>query len=282
MGRKNESPAELLIKAPWWISAALALVAFVGMRWIYPATQTQSAAGTALSNASKALAPYVALFFVLLASLSAVFAARKRKLVDEQTSLGSLRALSWKGFEWMVGEAYRRKGYTVTESLGGGADGGIDLTLRRGDETVLVQCKQWKTYSVGAPVVREMFGLLAHHGADRVIIITSGNFTREAREFAAGKPMELVDGPALLELVRSVQPENSAATVATELPVTISEQSAAISTPQCPKCGSSMVLRTAKRGPNAGNQFWGCSTYPKCSGVVNATGPAGVASALTE
>lgn len=33
---------------------------------------------------------------------------------------------------------------------------------------------------------------------------------------------------------------------------------------KCPKCGSSMVLRTSRRGAGAGNQFWGCSTYPKC------------------
>jgi len=32
----------------------------------------------------------------------------------------------------------------------------------------------------------------------------------------------------------------------------------------CPKCGSSLVLRTAHRGSNAGNQFYGCSSYPKC------------------
>nr|WP_255762635.1 NERD domain-containing protein [Halomonas alkalisoli] len=32
----------------------------------------------------------------------------------------------------------------------------------------------------------------------------------------------------------------------------------------CPKCGSGMVLRTSKRGANAGNRFWGCSAYPKC------------------
>lgn len=40
---------------------------------------------------------------------------------------------------------------------------------------------------------------------------------------------------------------------------------------KCPKCGSSMVLRTAKRGTNAGNQFWGCSAYPECRVVQNAT-----------
>jgi len=32
----------------------------------------------------------------------------------------------------------------------------------------------------------------------------------------------------------------------------------------CPKCGAPMVLRMAKSGPNAGGQFWGCTSYPRC------------------
>lgn len=35
----------------------------------------------------------------------------------------------------------------------------------------------------------------------------------------------------------------------------------------CPQCGSSMVKRTARRGRNAGGQFWGCSRYPSCKGT---------------
>jgi four helix bundle suffix protein len=38
--------------------------------------------------------------------------------------------------------------------------------------------------------------------------------------------------------------------------------------PACPLCGSLTVLRTAKSGKNAGKQFWGCSAYPECKGVV--------------
>ena len=37
----------------------------------------------------------------------------------------------------------------------------------------------------------------------------------------------------------------------------------------CPKCGSKLVLRTAKKGINTGNQFWGCSGFPKCRFVKN-------------
>lgn len=36
---------------------------------------------------------------------------------------------------------------------------------------------------------------------------------------------------------------------------------------KCPSCGSNMVLRVAKRGPNAGGKFWGCEAYPKCKGI---------------
>lgn len=38
-------------------------------------------------------------------------------------------------------------------------------------------------------------------------------------------------------------------------------------TPTCPKCGSPMVLRTAKRGSSPGSQFWGCPNYPRCRGI---------------
>lgn len=39
------------------------------------------------------------------------------------------------------------------------------------------------------------------------------------------------------------------------------------SVPRCPSCQSAMVRRTARRGYNAGNQFWGCSRYPGCKGT---------------
>jgi hypothetical protein len=39
------------------------------------------------------------------------------------------------------------------------------------------------------------------------------------------------------------------------------------SEPTCPTCGAAMLVRTAKRGANVGQQFWGCSTYPKCGGT---------------
>ena len=39
--------------------------------------------------------------------------------------------------------------------------------------------------------------------------------------------------------------------------------------PPCPACGKPMALRTAHKGSKAGQQFWGCTGYPECKGIVD-------------
>ena len=46
-------------------------------------------------------------------------------------------------------------------------------------------------------------------------------------------------------------------------------QSAQANAPACPECGKPMIKRVAKRGLNAGNEFWSCSGYPNCHGTRN-------------
>ena len=38
---------------------------------------------------------------------------------------------------------------------------------------------------------------------------------------------------------------------------------------KCPNCGSPMIIRKAQRGRFAGSEFFGCSKYPQCKGIVN-------------
>lgn len=38
--------------------------------------------------------------------------------------------------------------------------------------------------------------------------------------------------------------------------------------PVCPKCSARMVRRVARKGATAGQEFWGCSAYPRCRGVI--------------
>jgi restriction system protein len=39
--------------------------------------------------------------------------------------------------------------------------------------------------------------------------------------------------------------------------------------PSCPLCGQPMLPRTARKGPNTGRPFWGCSAYPDCKGTLD-------------
>lgn len=47
------------------------------------------------------------------------------------------------------------------------------------------------------------------------------------------------------------------------------EQAAVDGAPVCPVCGKPMLRRTIQRGSKQGQQFWGCSDYPKCTGTRN-------------
>lgn len=63
------------------------------------------------------------------------------------------------------------------------------------------------------------------------------------------------------------QLHDAAKTSARGAAVAVSTLVASDEPPVCPRCQSVMQRRTARKGPNAGQPFWGCSQYPKCDGV---------------
>lgn len=182
---------------------------------------------------------------------------RSRKTLAAETkargNMSALLDMSWQDFERLVSEAYRQQGYQVMERGGAGPDGGVDLELKRGSETFLVQCKQWRAQKVGVDVVRELYGVMAARGATGSFVVTSGTFTPDAKSFAEGRNIVLVDGQQLIDQLAARNPQRASAETTT--------------TQTCPACGATMVQRKARKGPHAGQTFWGCSTYPACRGV---------------
>ncbi len=169
--------------------------------------------------------------------------------------------MSWQDFERVVGEYCRQRGFAVAETGGGGADGGVDLVLTRGADRYLVQCKQWRAIRVGVEPVRELYGLIHAQRTAGGFVVTSGTFTNEAKKFAEGREIELIDGEALAGAIRQQveRPRSEAAQVSA-----VASGAAPL---VCPLCNAPMALRKAKRGSNAGQTFWGCSRYPGCRGT---------------
>ena len=265
MSRKNEGVLDLLILLPWWVSIISSAVVYVGLKYIAPAIFVDNLFLQPMLKALPNIALLVAIVLLVPAPISAFNSRRKRKLLDEQDGIQSIRDLSWREFEELVGEVYRRQGYIVIENQTGGADGGIDLRLKKEGHTHLVQCKNWRNTKVGVKVVREMYGVMIAEKAFSTIIVISGIFTQEAKNFATGKPIELVDGLQLEPLISSVQ--SSTERIAPT--IRMDNQIEVIKDHKCPNCGSLLVVRSARKGANVGNRFYGCSTFPKCRYTEN-------------
>jgi restriction system protein len=245
--RRRSSIADDLVLLPWWVSVALAGIAYVVLPAVLPSPVVKGG-----------LVGIVCLGLLALAAISALRAWKTAHMLERQASIESLRALPWKRFEDLLGEAYRRQGYRVQETPGGGADGGVDLVLRKDGQTILVQCKRWKQ-PVPVQTIRELYGVLIDRGVTGAKLVATTTFTRDAIAFASGKPIELIGEVALLELIRGVQTSGNIAP-----PVPEKKQS---QQPVCPRCGSEMVMRKARQVAKAGGAFWGCPNFPRCRGT---------------
>lgn len=270
---------DLVAMLPWWAGVALAVISYVILHRLAAPPQlamtspnqigdvVRSALVSGLANAGQIILPILCLVGAVIS-----FARRRQRqgLISTTTNSRSVDALthmSWREFELLVGEAFRMQGYAVTEQGGGGADGGVDLVLRKGKEKFLVQCKQWKAYKVGVDVVRQLYGVMAAQGAAGGFVITSGSFTADAQAFAEGRNVKLVDGPKLFGLIQQAKGATSGAAPTAGRQARSYTPPPVASEPLCPTCQASMVRRTAKKGANAGSQFWGCSQYPECRGT---------------
>jgi restriction system protein len=276
MGRRRgaaDDIMDLVALLPWWAGVSLACVLYLvlhhvaslpseipptGMR-----TLGESVQGTmwrSLATVGQYALPLLCLFGALA---SAVGRGRRRSLY-RQASAGGQKAIAnmgWKDFERLTHEIFLRRGFKVIESRPG-PDGGIDLQLHKDGRRVLVQCKRWSK-DVGVKIVRELYGVMTASRADAGIVVSSSGFTAEAQAFADSIGLELIDGAAL---ERHLGPLAAADREAAP-PLGGSSNKA-----ECPVCGSGMLIRTARRGSNAGNQFWGCQRYPECRGTRPATG----------
>jgi len=246
-------------RVPTWATAATVAASYLALHYLLPLLMH----GNLWALMGAAYAAWITFVIAVIALGAERDKYKCRKLLEKQNGLDPIREMSWQDFERLVGEAYRRLGYRVEEIGGSGPDGGVDLILHRSGETVLVQCKRWKQAKVRAPTVRELRGAVARDGAMQGIFVTCGEFTAEAVAEAKGQPpIELVNGAALLELVRQAQ--GRTAPTQETFP---SVHDAPAAPPTCPKCGEPMWKRTARSGANAGREFWGCPAYPRCRGT---------------
>lgn len=128
--------------------------------------------------------------------------AHQREATD---ALTRLKQTTPQQFEEFVADLWADRGWT-TEVKDKGADGGIDVIETRNDvvdQRMLIQAKRYTSENkVDAPKIREYAGVRNREvNADSMAIVTTGEFTRNAREEAGEMNIKLIDGDELLALL---------------------------------------------------------------------------------
>lgn len=265
--RYRKSPAENtfdeLVSAssvlPWWLSIGVAILLF----FFVPFSINEPSNSFSINDVSGLLFgiifgiafKYFVPMALLLGGMINLFKQRKSawmfSSINKRGAKETLRNLSWKDFEFLVSEYFKRQGYKVDLIDAQGADGGVDIKLYKDDSLFLVQCKHYKSWKVSVQTVRELYGVMAAENAQGGFVIATGNFTKDAVSFAKDKEIVLIDGNQLEVILKNNLD-------------TLSIQSGDDTTGVCPRCGNKLIKRNGPRGG-----FMGCSSFPKCRYTTN-------------
>jgi uncharacterized membrane protein YeaQ/YmgE (transglycosylase-associated protein family) len=118
-------------------------------------------------------------------------------------SVAAMYQLTPSDFEaYVAHRLFARQGYQVINTPDT-KDGGIDVLITDpyGRQAV-VQCKRYRG-TVGSATVRELYGTMIHSGAARAYLVTTAEISPDARRWAEGKPITLIDGTYLEQLCRA-------------------------------------------------------------------------------
>jgi restriction system protein len=143
--------------------------------------------------------------------LSAVdFSWLLRQYIDEREDAMTLNSiknpvtkfdlLDGTAFEHLLGRLYEKMGYAV-QMTGKTGDQGGDLVATRAPERIVIQAKCYKNQSVGNAAVQEAAAARSMYDGNKAMVITTSDFTKEARELARATDVELISRKELQELL---------------------------------------------------------------------------------
>jgi restriction system protein len=121
--------------------------------------------------------------------------------VDSRINLLDLSPVE---FESLIADLFSKMGLK-TETTPPTRDGGVDVIAFDEDPIkggkFVIQAKLYSNNMVNVDTVRALYGVMHDEGASKGLIVTTSRFGAASREFAADKPIELIDGENLIDLL---------------------------------------------------------------------------------
>jgi len=247
-------------KAAW---ACLAILAWAGLIVMFPAF---GATGLSLQGLSPLFATAGPWIVAALASAVAVVLFRWRRGPSLQSlgTLEGLRGMSRRDFHAALAASFSQQGYAVETQAA--SAGPVTLLLVKADRKILVQCRHRTDAQAGAEAIERLHEAMTAEGATGGLIVTSTALSSGAKAVAANKPIGVIEGRAVLELVNRGRPLDPIAGGA----IARSEPQLGLvftDSPDCPLCRSPMLSAQAQSGSNAEAAVWNCSQR-NCGGTV--------------
>ena len=291
--KRKESGIDILLAAPWWLSAVIAILGFIGLQWIIPAATANNPFLRGIGIGLKPFGYLVAVVCGVIAVVNyfrqhnnpsrsqseistawsppalktAIDAGRVSKAWEEvyagskqtgpkptQWSLALLRLIEWKRFEELCAAFYREIGLR-SETIHCGADGGIDAKLFEADAQEPTAVIQCKAWNTRPVGVKPVRELLGVMTDQR---IAKGIFITTG---------DYTDEAIKFANTNPIDLVNGAGFL--KMLQRLSDDSRArllavategeFTRPTCPSCGTKMVHRNSERG-----EFWGCIHFPRC------------------
>ncbi|MEJ2057116.1 MAG: restriction endonuclease [Desulfofustis sp.] len=174
---------------------------------------------------------------------------------DSVIKLNPFIKMSAADFHRLLTEFFSANGFAV-EPIPQELGDGVDLMLSKGDKTFVAQYRHWREHRVDVPMVRQQYTVMQAARADGVYVITTGEFSYKAIQYAEDKNISLIDGIKLRRLVSGSGAKNG-------------HPEAGKQKPTCPLCAAEMRIRTVADEEGDGRRFWRCTNYPKCSGTID-------------
>jgi restriction system protein len=175
----------ILLRSPWWISVAVAL----GIVLV---------AGAMLPERYAPYGATGAVPFLVVGAIGAWKQLRRPSAGQVAQTLEAVGRMSWGDFSNTMEDAFRRDGYAVTRVH----KPQFDFELTKAGRTALVSGKRWKVTRTGIEPLRQLYAAQQSREADECIYIAAGELTDNAREFAAQKKIQLLQGGELAQLLR--------------------------------------------------------------------------------
>lgn len=171
----------ILLRSPWWMSAAVGLGVGALAVWIAPAAYASFAA-------------FAAVPFVTIAAMAGWRQMHTPSATRVDEALQALRAMPWNDFANVIERTLRADGSSVERI---GASGADFIAAKEGRRT-LVHCKRWKVARTGIAPLRELQAESHARDAHGLIYVAAGEVTDQARAFATGSNIRLLEGRALV------------------------------------------------------------------------------------